>query len=528
MGYGIIQIVAFGAQDVMLVASPQMSYFQTGIKRHTNFAEESIEQTFAGPADFGKRVVCTISRNADLVRQIVAQVTLPAQDLSGSAAYRFRWLNYPGLRLLKKVEIEIGGQVIDRHYGEWMYIWHQLSCPPGSKKNFEEIVGNTHDMVLMKTGGGVPLDATCAASEMTNTCVGRSGTPAKTLMIPLMFWFCKNPGLALPLIALQYHEVKINVEFANMWEMAYWDGGYTPTGTAASLVAASLFVDYVYLDTDERRRMSSKSHEYLFEQLQFTGAETITSSSYKSRLNLNHPVKELIWVVQRDSFVTCSTTPSSILWIKDAGGAQPFNFSDDFNTDGLIMDVLARPDLATTSTGTGETSVASGGLSWYIPNFANSFGAGLVTGSQIGVADDAHDGSDNFITGTTNYLLAKLLLESGVSCSGKNPVEVAKIQLNGHERFQEREGRYFDVFTPWQKHTNKGQTGINVYSFGLYPEIYNPSGQLNFSRIDNATLFLTLSVNTVRDSRTAQLRVYATNYNLLRITSGMAGLSWAS
>lgn len=529
MGYGVIQIVAFGAQDMVLTANPTITFFKASYKHYTNFAEESIEQTFSGPADFGKRVTCTISRNADLIRQIVVQVTLPAQDLSSSAVgSKFRWLNYVGLRLIKRVEVEIGGQTIDKHWGEWMYIWHQLSCPPGSRRNYEELIGNTHDLVLLKTSGGVPLDATCAASELTNSCVPRAGTPAKTLYIPLNFWFCKNPGLALPLIALQYHEVKINIDFANFWECAYWEGGYTPTGSAASLVAASLYVDYVYLDTDERRSTSQKTHEFLIEQLQYTGGETVTSSSYKSRLNFNHPCKALYWTVQRDSFVTCTTTPSSIPWIADAAGAQPFNFSDDWSTEGLVMDILGKPELATTGGNmTTFTDVSEGSASWYVPSFATSAGAGLTTNFDLGV-DTGADTSANLVAGTTNYLLAKVILETGIKCQGKNPVEVAKLTLNGHDRASEREGRYFDKFQVWQGHTNSGDNGINCYRFGLKPEEYQPNGTLNFSRIDTATLNLTVSVNTVRDARTATLKTYVVNYNILKVVSGMAGLAYAS
>jgi hypothetical protein len=531
MSGGLLQLVAVGAQDGPITGNPQNTFFKIGYKRFSPYAEESIEQTFNGPADFGKRVTCTISRNADLIKGITLQVTLPQQSLT-LQNQKFRWLNYVGFRLVKKFEVEVGGQLIDRQYGEWLYIWHQLSTPPGSRRNLEELVGNSHDLTLMKDGAGLPLDATCAASELTNTCVPRNGTPAKTLYIPLStLWFCRNPGLALPLIALQYHEVKINIEFANFSDCAYWEPGtsgsiFTP---AQSLVAASLYVDYVYLDTDERRATSQRSHEYLIEQLQQPGGETITSSVYKAKMNFNHPCKALYWVVQRDSFVQCSSSPSSVDWIEEAGGAQPFNYTDEWSTEGLIMDVLAKPELATTITGGTSMAVPSGttyggaNTSWYVPNFAQNAIGGLTTGGL-----ESADTADEFVSGTTNYLLAKLILESGVKCEGKNPVEVAKITLNGHDRFSEREGRYFDKKQVLDHHTSTGATGINMYSFCLKPEEWQPSGSLNFSRIDTAHLHLTLSVNTVRDQRTASLRIYAVNYNFFRVTSGMGGLAFAS
>jgi hypothetical protein len=127
-----------------------------------------------------------------------------------------------------------------------------------------------------------------------------------------------------------------------------------------------------------------------------------------------------------------------------------------------------------------------------------------------------------------NYLLAKVILASGVRCEGKNPVEVGKLQLNGQDRFTDREGSYFDRVQPYQHHTRTPSTGINVYSFALRPEEHQPSGTCNFSRIDKATLQLTVSVNTVQTTNTAQVRVYALNYNVLRVMSGMGGLAYSN
>jgi hypothetical protein len=381
MGGGLMQLVAYGAQDIYLTGNPQITFFKVVYRRHTNFSMEAIEQTFNGAADFGKRVTCTVSRNGDLMHKVYLQVTVPA-DPSGT------YVKNLGQALIKFAEVEIGGQRIDKHYGDWMHIWNELSQEAGKKEGYG-----------LMTGAG-SKDA---------------GISAETdLYIPLEFWFCRNPGLALPLIALQYHEVKINIEFSALSEL---------TSTAGlSLSAASLYVDYIYLDTDERRRFAQVSHEYLIEQVQFTGDESVSSVSNKIKLNFNHPCKELVWVVQRD-----------------ASGVEKFDYTD---------------------------------------------------------------------------------------ASGLNPVLIAKLQLNGHDRFSERMGRYFNLVQPYQHHTNVPKTGINVYSFGLKPEEHQPSGTCNMSRIDNATLQLTLTSETV--GADAKVRVYATNYNVLRIMSGMGGLAYSN
>ena len=525
MGGGLMQLVSYGAQDIYISGNPQITFWKVLYKRHTNFAVEAIEVTFNGQADFNKRVTAVINRNADLMYKTYVQVVLPQIDLTlgstktftgGTATSGFRWLNYIGHRLIKQVEVEIGGQRIDRQYGDWMQIWTQLSTDAGTVKALDAIIGNTHDLVLLKRANGLALDATCAANETTISCIARQGTPAKTLYIPLQFWFCRNPGLAIPLIALQYHEVRINVDFETWQNSIYYETsvGSAATPTAQSLAAASLYVDYVYLDTEERRRFAQNSHEYLIEQVQYTGAESITSSSNKIQLNFNHPVKELLWVIQRDSFVDCSNQG----WIASVGGPQPFNYSDDFSTDGLIMSLLSQ----------NSSSSQSANLTANASNATAFLGQGVTQNSTlIGAETSDLQGLNEFESGV-NYLLAKVILDSGTRCEGKNPVEVAKLQLNGQDRFTEREGAYFDKVQPFQHHSRTPSTGINVYSFALRPEEHQPSGTCNFSRIDKATLQLTVSINTVVSTRTAQVRVYALNYNVLRVMSGMGGLAYSN
>ena len=538
MGGGLMQLVSYGAQDIYISGNPQITFWKILYKRHTNFAMESIEVTFNGQADFNKRVTAVINRNADLMYKTYLQVVLPTIDLSpiGTQTFAagtvggFRWVNYIGHQLVQQVEIEIGGQRIDRQYGDWMQIWTQLTTDAGSVAALDKLIGNTHDLVLMKRPNGLDLDATCSSSETTLSCVSRAGTPAKTLYVPLQFWFCRNPGVAIPLIALQYHEVRINVDFQT-WQLCQYAESAVGTPVSApaqSLVAASLYVDYVYLDTEERRRFAQQSHEYLIEQVQYTGAESITSSSNKIQLNFNHPVKELLWVVQRDSFVDCSTASA---FMAAVGGIQPFNYSDDFSTDGMIMSLMSQEQGATSAqpgvgtntpqVGLGQNSgLGSGNASGYSIGTGGLYGPGGVLASD-------NTGTKAFETGA-NYLLAKVILGSGVRCEGKNPVEVAKLQLNGQDRFTEREGSYFDSLQPYQHHSRTPSTGINVYSFALRPEEHQPSGTCNFSRIDKATLQLTVSLNTVVGQNTAQVRVYALNYNVLRVMSGMGGLAYSN
>ena len=536
-----MQLVAYGAQDVYLTGNPQITFWKVTYRRYTNFSIESIEQTFNGQADFGRRVTCTISRNGDLAYRTYLQVTLPEinQSMGTQAVQRVyaRWLDFPGEQLISQVEVEIGGQRIDRQYGDWMHIWNQLTMNGSQEDAYFKMIGNTTGLTFITDPAFADVDGPCDANAPRQVCAPRNALPETTLYIPLQFWYCTNPGLALPLIALQYHEVKINLDLRPidecLWAVTELNCGggakVAKTATIAynqSLVAASLYVDYVFLDTDERRRFAQNPHEYLITQLQFTGDESVGSSSNKIKLNFNHPVKELIWVVQPDanvdycSSLICDSTLFKLL------GAQPFNYTD-------AVDALPNALHAFGSEwGIKGLPGAQNGDAFIKDNaFADSNAGNAATlsmnGQNIQIDNPPVEGAVNSaVSDAGSFVLAETSLD--MHCWGQNPVVVAKLQLNGQDRFSEREGSYFDVVQPFQSHSRAPDTGINVYSFALRPEEHQPSGTCNFSRIDNATLQLVLSNATVAGPNTAKVRVYATNYNVLRVMSGMGGLAYSN
>jgi hypothetical protein len=517
-----MQLVAYGAQDVFLTGTPEITFWKVSYRRHTNFAMESIEQTFNGQADFGKRVSCTISRNGDLAYRTYLQVTLPEinQDM-GNDVYA-RWLDFPGEQLIAQVEVEIGGQRIDRQYGDWMHIWNELTLTSEQQKGYHKMIGNTTQLTYITDPTFAKINGPCAATGgPAQVCAPRDALPETTLYVPLKFWFCCNPGLALPLIALQYHEVKINLDLRPIGECLWAVKSLTATAgseqvTTAyqqSLVAASLYVDYIFLDTDERRKMAQNPHEYLFEQLQFTGDESVGSSSNKIKLNFNHPCKELLWVVQPDANVDYCASLTGGATLYKALGAQPFNYTDAID---------ALPNAVHAFGGPEEVSGATA--------FIDASGLFQDAGAANAGATSAFAGFDttggSTVSDAGTFVLAETALD--LHCWGENPVVTAKLQLNGQDRFSEREGSYFDVVQPFQHHTRHPSTGINVYSFALRPEEHQPSGTCNFSRIDNAVLQLVLSSGTVSGTATAKVRVYAVNYNVLRVMSGMAGVAYSN
>ncbi len=545
MGGGLMQLVAYGAQDVYLTGNPQITFWKVTYRRHTNFAMESIEQTFNGQADFGRRVQCTVSRNGDLAYRTYLQITLPEINQSDNAANKSvfaRWLDNPGEQLISMVEVEIGGQRIDRQYGDWMHIWNQLTLTAEQEAGYNKMIGQTTQLTYLTDPDFAEVATACGASSVPEAvCAPRNALPETTLYVPLQFWFCRNPGLALPLIALQYHEVKINIELRPLDECLFAVSKVDATSDstsvkvanayAKSLVAASLYVDYVFLDTDERRRMAQNPHEYLIEQLQFTGDESIGSSSNKIKLNFNHPCKELVFVCQPDAHVAyCDSFLPGRLMHK-ALGAQPFNYSDA--VDALPNSILAFGSSKQSRGNSGNAVIDGSGLfNDTLPMDMSSQGD---AGAYVGAGTSATDGSlsgafegeySNGLTDAGVFVLAETALN--MHCWGENPVVTAKLQLNGQDRFSEREGTYFDLVQPFQHHTRHPDTGINVYSFALRPEEHQPSGTCNFSRIDNATLQLVVSAAAIGGTQTAKVRVYATNYNVLRVMSGMGGLAYSN
>ena len=553
MGGGLIQLTAYGAQDVFLTGNPQITFFKAVYRRHTNFSIEQVRQEFKNTVDFGNKVSCTISKQGDLLHRLLLQIDLPSVSLSSTArANRFRWLNWIGHTLIKSVEIEIGGKKIDKHYGDWFHIWNSLTQSAGKKEGYANAVGNVPKLTQYTLTGS---------------------TQAVQLYVPLQFWFCRNPGLALPLIALQYHEVQINIEFRTFAECSHTIGADI---TAPSL-NAELYADYIYLDTDERRRFAQASHEYLIEQVQRV-TKAVSSTTAEVNLLFDHPVKELVWIVQPDDHTTVGAVNTQV------GGPQYFNYTDRLDRtyfSGTPSDPLgggmhdpyrgafpmsglnvtgtgvhagassANPEVPSVGNSTINTSVLANANDIDIQNWENMMLSNI--GIHGGVSSEqlfnhthimAETTAGTTVTGTSNgddgnhthtiatHTINAATSAAGVAASytnlplydiGENPIVDAYIKMGGRERFSKRKGRYFNLVQPLESHTNVPPTGINVYSFALAPEEHQPSGTCNFSKIEDAKLILTLT-----HSRASQARVYAVNYNVLRIMSGMSGLAYST
>ena len=413
MAGGLMQLVAYGAQDVYLTGNPEVTFFQAKYKRHTNFAMENIEQTVNGTAANSGRVSVTVARNGDLVGDMYIELLS-----ANAAATTACWV---AERAINNVELSIGGQRVDKHYQKWWRLYSELYLDESKK---------------------------AAYGKMT------TGISGKSVYLPLFFFFNRNPGLYLPLIALQYHEVRVDIDLASDFT------------TYCNSNTFKVWANYIYLDTEERRRFAQKGHEYLIEQVQHTGADTVDASATKQvRLSYNHPVKELVWC-----FSNVASNPNT-LWNFTSASTNA-NIVLTSNVEGLVSNCVVSPS---------------------------------VYGSPL-LALGANGGDSTFT-------------EDAVG-----PLSEFKLILNGQDRFKAQKGKYFNQVQPFNHHTGSPYPGVYAYSFALKPEEHQPTGTCNFSRIDNAQVAVTMGAA----NGATTMHMFATNYNVLRIQSGMGGLAFSN
>ena len=436
----IINIISkFYSKENKYVNMPEILFSTIDLKSQIERFFETTSNIFLEDEQRENLLLCVFNQwysNARIVYLFLQKqykYACDALDEVCSPFVKFAWIKRIGHYIGESIEILIGGRRIDKHYSDWLNIWYELS------RNFYQ--GNNYDKMI----GDVKI--------LTN--FGNKQKPEYKLYIPLQFWFCRHNGLALPLIAMRYHDVQINIKFRKLEECAYIEDCYT-LFDALHIENASLFVDYVYLDSIERKRFARASHEYLIEQVQREEFTNVLSTKYTACLNFVHPSKELIWTCQANRY-------------------------------------RLNPN------------------------------------------------ENNLILNPSNY---------SISYSGKgNPILEAEIQFNTHTRVQNLCGAYYNCVQPYQSHSNTPSDGINLYSFALFPELHQPSGSVNFSRISNIVVQLLLDekifenvCDIVLKDNTCELGIplslaqiidevlltfYCTNYNVLRVMSGMAGLAFS-
>ena len=556
-----------------------------------NFSFASIEAPFNGQADFGRRVTCSLSTHeGDMLTGITLQVTLPEinqgqKNVDGDVYAR--WVDHIGEHLISQVELEIGGQRIDRHYGDSMHVYRTISQAGAKRKTYERMIGNTPSLTQFCDPCYADVDGPVSSAPSFSS--PRNALPETTLYIPLPFWFCENPAYALPVVAMRATDVKINLDIRPIDEclVALSKKPSDPTAAKVTLaysqglVAASLYCVYAkFADTpageEQRQRIRDNPHVLNYTQLQFTGDESVGSSSNTISLNFSGKVKGLVFVVQPDLFVNYPAGLSVVTKVdpgdwplnSDAAvtkrfGVQPFNYSDSFDRNSLEFKLPIESPLKPLLCGSN-----AGGCTWIASSTSLAFDPGHSLPSTggyyriiaTGIGADAGTPDENVIviyddpgtpaalqlaplsSGSSTYVIkpdknyayeryatdlaeAWALKENTPHCRGENPVVTALLKLTGTPVLNgpEREGSYFDLAVPFQYHTSSGAPGINVLSFSACPEREWPCGYLDFSTVTSAKLQLILSDAAIGGTRTAKVRVYAVNKAKALVENGEWG-----
>ena len=474
MAGGLMQLVAYGAQDVYLTGQPKVTFFQAVYKRHTNFAMENIQQTVNGTPSNSGRVSVTIARNGDLVGDMYIALVPNAGNGNGTGlgltsnnnGYDMCWV---AERSVADIELTIGGQRIDKHYQTWFRLYAEVFLSESDKINYGKLVSSPS-----------PIS---------------DGTNRNYVYLPLLFFFNRNPGLFLPLIALQYHEVRLDFDLTS----------YFTSYFGSSSPVFEVWANYVYLDTEERRRFAQKGHEYLIEQVQHTGGDSITASGNPGaqtiRLSYNHPVKELIWC-----YVNNSSTSTNSMWNFSTSCA---NVNVTVQTSPLFQAGIMAHEAGCPRLFAPSLTAASGSNVYWIEE-----GTAVAVGGVAGIA----------IANVTTSNTTSFPNSSSIFGQEVGPLYNFKVVLNGQDRFKEQIGKYFNQYQPYVYHSGTPYPGIYVYSFALQPEEHQPTGTCNFSRIDNAQV----AINMKSGYTTNLQKMFAVNYNILRIQSGMGGLAFSN
>jgi hypothetical protein len=404
MGAGtLIELVARGKQDIYLIGNPNYSYFKTVYHRHTNFSLEPVRNIFNETPDFGKRVTCFIDKKGDLLNSLFLEIELPALK------EHYSWCNGVGNFMIDYVEVQFGGQPIDRISGQLMDVWNEVTVDIGVKNSYYSMVGKYA------------------------TFNDNIATDKQLLFIPIPFWFCRKISQSLPLIAMQYTDVSIVVQFKPFDYCIYTEQTEIDKPSTQHITSAYLYADYIFLDTYERQKFAARPEfDMLIEQFQeFGGINKIeTINNISAPFYFNHPVKELLWIYQSDY-------------------AQSINIHNDYTTG-------------------------------------------------VGYNEELLDKSEAFYS--------------------------IQLKFNGNDRFDERRAPYFRLVQPYQRHSYGTREFIYVWSFAVNPEDIQPSGTCNFSKIDDAKFIFKFKDVVIDNPYTGSISIYATNYNILKIESGMAGV----
>lgn len=560
---GLLQIIAYGIQDIYLTNNPQVTFFKTSYRRHTNFSMEVFAHTLLDNPNFGKKNSIILPRSGDLLHRLYLRITI--NSVTPTVGSNFAWIRRLGHAIIQQVEINIGGYTIDKHYGSWLDIWFELSR------------GGNHDKGYLKLIGDRP--------ELTK--YDGNPKPSFELFIPLQFWFNRYHGLSLPMIAIRYHFVQITFTFASINNLIIKNDSFGDDQIAnITMTDVSLLSEYIYLEDKERERFANVGHEYLIELVQSTETVDIITEKKRFQILFNHPTKELIWYFKNGNYIS----GKKFLWYTHQNNWNkelincakniiqnstlllnaPVFGTDNFGNEIIITEGEQPPingewepfnprdidsktiqgNFTVTNNSNDQTLwINTSSLIYENLNYMSKINANinvtinntvmisnLTTSLTIRdisipvelITDTRVTSDDPSVNQFSNY---------GVYINGdRNPITYSQLEFNDQVRVEKREGRFFNYLQPWMHHSKGPTDGVNMYSFSLEPELLQPTGTSNFSRIEN--IILTIWVNDYTEdinnpplnliNEDSFFTVYSLAYNIIRVYNGLVGLAYTN
>jgi len=493
---GTMHLAARGIEDIFLSEDPQITYFKIVYRRHTNFSIEEIRQNFIQKTvDFNTKVTAIITKSGDLINQSSLVITLPQIDEVSDGITKVAWVKDIGYRIIKSISIEINGRTINRHYGEWMYLWNELFNPQPDKA--AKIIGNINEL-----------------TEFTN------GKKSYQLTIPLQFWFCKYAGNALPLVALLYSDVKINVEFQSLEYCLK----VTPTHN-------------IYCDTDI---VNFNFNEIIVQNIDgviaagyFLSYDVLTRQLYYYQITSNNFSSIPYGTVNTAKYKIIGQTTNFFI----------YPYTQQFSTK-IITPIAYPQDQATQYLHLGDCYLLINFI--YLDDderlkFAQSKNDYLI--------DQLFYTEFNEVTGPMEMIELNVdnpakftifLLQMAYQLNAKNYnnyvdtfdstqnnasnlITAATILLNDRERISFRNSKYFENVQQYQHTRNTGPPGVNLYSYGIEMNSSQPSGSCNMSKIE--TIRTKIQVNPILSTNNlGYFRSYTESHNILRISNGFGAL----
>lgn len=526
---GLIQIATRGCQDLYLSGQPEITFFKAVYKRHTNFANEYRELPFVGEIAFGNKLHVKIDKNADLVSKMCVRIKLGKVVSDGN---NFAWTKRLGHAMLKTIDITIGNNIIDHQCGTWLDIWYELTKKGNHEKGYDIMIGNIREMIEYNT----------------------EAKPEYVLYVPLQFWFTKFYNQSIPIIALNNQDINIIIEIEKLEKLIITSKNFT-SNDSIKIQDISLLVNYIYLDNVERTKFAKSSHQYLIEQVENIVQVKVRSNVEKYKIHFNKLVKEMFWISKKfaagDPYIYYEPNIRKKDYTKFINRASKKLLYESITLDLSDTNNCANSERYVKIFPYAKQSVNlvyfynkskyivyynSSSLLYKDFNYLDSIGAEVIVGadkiisimnitsgltiSDLSIStkhmcDTRFENHDPMVWDHFNY---------GMNIDGTiNITKYAELTFNGETRVNQREGEYFNYIEPEKRHSNIPKDGINIYSFSIYPEEYQPSGYVNFGQFDNVVWELQYR-SKINIADNIETLFYCTNYNYLKFADGVSGL----